>query len=118
MNHALAVRHAATRIDGRAVERELHQILELDERGAALARQDEALAIARIAHADVTERIDDAFVREDAVGGHEAAKLGQWRQLDPGRLCECAARRRHANDGERGTGRQHLPPRAARGGRR
>ncbi len=79
VNHPLAVRRAAARIDGRAVERELHEVIELDQRGASRARQHESLGLARIAHADVTERVDDALVSENSVRGHEPPELRQRR---------------------------------------
>ena len=77
MDHALAVGRAAARIDGRAVERELHEIVELDQRGASRARQPEPLGDYGIAHADVTECVDDTFVRKDAVCRDEPRELAR-----------------------------------------
>ena len=61
----------------REKERELHEIVDLDQRGAARARQPEPLGVARIAHADVAERVDDAFIRENAIRGDEPLQLGR-----------------------------------------
>ena len=75
--------------------------------GAKRARQQESLAVAIVAHADVAESIDDALHREDAVGRNEI--LDQRRIRGAGRRRRLRARRRNgtkpgAGRGERGAG--------------
>ena len=67
VDEPLEVRRAAARIDRRAIERELHDVIRLDAIGCTRAREKIALRIVRIAHADVSEGIDHALAREDAV---------------------------------------------------
>ena len=111
MDHALAVGRAAARVDGRAVESELHEIVELDERGTARARQPEALGVIGIAHADVTEGIDHALVREDAICRDEPRELARRRAL----RTPAARHARAAEHGERRAGAfEHAAARAAR----
>src|SRR6516225_3014540 len=71
VDKALEVRRAAARIDGLAFERELHDVGGLDALRRARPRQQEAVRIVRMTGADVPERIDDAFVGENAVGGDD-----------------------------------------------
>jgi hypothetical protein len=107
VNHALTVRRAAARIDRGAVERELHEVVDPDQSGAARARQPEALGVARVAHADVAERVDDAFIRENAIRGDEPLELR--RRLACG-LRTCRARHA-AQQRQRRARLEHAPPR-------
>src|SRR5262245_13745128 len=85
MDEPLEIRRPPARIDRRAVERELHDVVGLDAVGRARARQQVALRIVGMAHADVAEGIHHALARENAVSGHEffdeVVELGHWRFL-------------------------------------
>ena len=54
-----------------AVEAERHDVLWLNHFRAARARKQEEVGVVGMAHADVSERIDDALIRKDAIGGDE-----------------------------------------------
>jgi hypothetical protein len=57
-----------------AIERELHDVALLDELGAARARQEKALGIGRVAHADMAIGVDHALMRQNAVGDDEVVE--------------------------------------------
>src|SRR5262245_2820805 len=71
VNEALQIGRPVTRIDGIALERELHDVVLLDALGRACAREKEALRVVGMARAHVPERIHDTLMRQDAVGGDD-----------------------------------------------
>src|SRR5262249_48004537 len=71
VDEALEIRRAPARIDGFAFERKLHDVDGLDTLGRSRPRQEETVRIGRMTGADVPERIDDAFARQNAVGGDD-----------------------------------------------
>src|SRR5262245_3790949 len=71
MDEALQIGRPLARIDGIALERELHDVVLLDALGRTCAREQEALRVVGMARAHVPERVHDAFVRQDAVGGDD-----------------------------------------------
>ena len=73
MDEALDVGPVLAPVGGLAVEAEGHDVFGLDHLGAARTRQQEEVGIVRMAHADMAERVDDALVGEDPVGGDEFA---------------------------------------------
>src|SRR6266446_2364426 len=83
VDEALEIGRAPARIDSGAVEGELHDVVRLDALRRPRPRQEEMLRIVGVAGADMPERVDDAFVGEDAVGGddfiEQAFELGHRR---------------------------------------
>src|SRR4051812_10000609 len=75
VDETLGVRRAPARVDRRAVEREFHEIVGRDQLRAARAGHQEAVWALRVADADMAERIDHAFAREDAVRDRKLAQL-------------------------------------------
>src|SRR5262249_58012521 len=82
----LEVGRAALGIDRRAIERELHDVVFLDAVRRPRARQQIALRIIGVAHADMAEAVHHALAGEDAVGGDElfdqVVQLGHRRFLE------------------------------------
>jgi hypothetical protein len=68
VDDALAVEGHIGRRDRLGIEREFQNVGRLDQLGAARAGEQVAPAVARVAHADVAEAVEHAFVRDDAVG--------------------------------------------------
>ena len=68
MDHALAIKRHALCRDRLGVERELEDVRGLDQLGAARTGEQIAAGIGRMAHADMAESIQHAFMRDDAVG--------------------------------------------------
>ena len=68
MQEALGAERPVVLARRRAVERELQDVARLDERGGAIARQQEATRIVRMAHADVSVFVEHAVMRQDPVG--------------------------------------------------
>ena len=96
MDEALEIGRLAARIDRLALERELHDVVLLDAVRRPRPRQEEALRIVGMPRADMAERVDHAFGREDAVGGDEffeqSIELGHWRFLSVRRfVASCPA---------------------------
>src|SRR5262249_6661428 len=87
VNEALEVGRRCVLIDGVAVERVFDNVGALDALGCARARQEVMPRIVRVPRADVTERIDDALVRQNAIGRHQffenKIKLAHHPLLDP-----------------------------------
>ncbi len=71
MDEPLEIRRAAPRVEGRAVERELHDVAALNAVRRARTRQQVVLRIVGMARADMAEGIDHAFTRENAVCSDE-----------------------------------------------
>ena len=71
VDEALQIGRAAALVDRRAVELIFDDVVALDAFGGAGAREQIALRIVGMAGADMAERIDHAFVRQNAVGGHQ-----------------------------------------------
>ena len=71
VDEALDVRRRRIIGQRRAVERELENVLRFDQLRAARAREQVALGMQRMSHADVSISIDHALRREDAVGDDE-----------------------------------------------
>jgi len=71
VDETLLVGAAPLRIDRLAVEVVLHDVVRRDRRRRDRARHQIAIWIAGIADADMTEAIEDLFVREDTVGEHQ-----------------------------------------------
>ena len=71
MDESLEIGRAALGVDRIALQRELHDVVGLDAIRRARARQQEALRIVGMAHADMPEPIHDPFAGEDAVAGDE-----------------------------------------------
>jgi hypothetical protein len=79
VDHHLAVEPHARRHHRLGIERHLQHVGRLDQLGGAVPRDEIAVRILRVADADVSERVDDAFVGENAVGdGELVAQLGEW----------------------------------------
>ena len=68
VDEALQIGRAPARIDGGAVERELHDVVRLDAVRRARPREQKMLRLVRMTHADMPER-STIFTGEDAVGG-------------------------------------------------
>ena len=68
MQEALGAERPVVLAGRRAVEREREDIARLDERGGTVAREQEAVGIARMAHADVSVFVEHAVMRQDPVG--------------------------------------------------
>ncbi len=85
MDEALEIGRLAARVDRLALERELHDVVLLDAVRRPRPRQEEALRIVGVPRADMAERVDHAFGRQDAVGGDEffeqSIELGHWVSL-------------------------------------
>ena len=81
MNEALDVERPTGIADRVAVHIECDDVVALDQCRRNLARQQVVLAIHGMPDADVTERIEDAFVREDPIGEHEITD-GRIRRRD------------------------------------
>ena len=81
MDHALGIRTRHRRHDRVGVEVVFQDVVRLDQRGRARARQEIALRVLRMAHADVAEGIQNALVGDDAVGGQRVrgAALREYR---------------------------------------
>jgi hypothetical protein len=71
MNEAFDIGSVGAPVCGLAVEAECHNILWLNHFRAARTRQQEEIGIMWMTHADMPERIDDALIRKNAVGGDE-----------------------------------------------
>ena len=71
MDEPFEVGLAARRVDRRPVERELHQVRDLDALRRARSRHEIPVGPVGMAYADVPEAVNHALVGEDAVGGHE-----------------------------------------------
>ncbi len=110
VDHALAVRRAAARVD--RAPSSANSMRSSSSTNAGLRERDSQnrSAIARIAHADVAERVDDAFVREDAIRRDEPRELA--RHCGPGLR---GARRSATRQAKRARRRafEHAPARAA-----
>ncbi len=76
MDEALEIGRLAAGIDRLALERELHDVVLLDAIRRPRARQEEVLRVIGMPDADVAERVDHAFGRQDAVGGDEFFEEG------------------------------------------
>src|SRR5262249_59044100 len=70
MDEALEIGRPPARIDRIALERELHDVVDLDALGRPRPRQQKALRVVGMARADMPERIHDALARQDPVGGY------------------------------------------------
>ena len=68
MQEALRAQRPVVVARRRAVEREFEDVAGLDERGRTIARQQEAVGIAGMAHADVSVFVEHAMMRQDPVG--------------------------------------------------
>ena len=64
------------------VEVELHDVVYADRARIARAREQEALRVGRMAHADIPERIEQSQIRQDPVGDHQI--LDRARQISHG----------------------------------
>ena len=73
VDHALRIGPRHRRHDRIGVEIVFEDVVGLHQRRRARAREKIALRIVRIAHADVAEGIENAFVGDDAVRGREIA---------------------------------------------
>src|SRR5262245_32051825 len=71
MYEALEIRRPSLWVDRCAVQYELHDIVFRDGIRRTRTRQEVALRVFRVAKADMTERIDNAFARKNAIGGNE-----------------------------------------------
>src|ERR1700694_4885668 len=71
MDDALAVERHARRRYRLGVERELVDVRGLDQLRAARAGEEIAARIAGVAHADMAEAVEHAFVGDDAIGEGE-----------------------------------------------
>ena len=71
VDDALAVKRQVGMNGRLRIERELQNIGRLDQLGAARAGEQIAPAVGRMAHADVAEAVEHAFMRDDAVGERE-----------------------------------------------
>src|SRR6185312_2089142 len=76
MDHALAVVPPRGRMHRLGVERVFEDILRADQLRRAMPGNEKAIGIGRVAHADVAEGIDDALMREDAVGERKLLAKG------------------------------------------
>ncbi len=78
VDDALAVEPLLDRLDDLRVERELVNVLRLHQLRPARARQQIAARIGRMAHADVAEGVEHAFVGDHAVGARQQfARFGK-----------------------------------------
>ena len=78
VDHALGVELHRRRRDRLGIERELQNVGRLDQARRARAREQIATGIGRMAHADMAERIEHAFVRQYAVGKRDlVAGIGE-----------------------------------------
>ena len=71
VNDALGVEMHFRRLHRLGIERVFQDVARLDQRRRARARQQIALGIGRVAHADMAEGVEHAFVGENAVGERE-----------------------------------------------
>src|SRR5262249_39530937 len=80
MNESLRVSLSARRVDRSAVERERHQIVDLDTLRCARTRHDVVIGGSGIPYADVPEGIDNALARENPVRGDKLfVDMPDWR---------------------------------------
>ena len=77
VDEALRIRLASGGLEGRAVERELHDVRRLDALGRAGAREAVAIDECGMPDADVAEGVDDPLAGEDPVGGDEFLERGR-----------------------------------------
>jgi 4,5-dihydroxyphthalate decarboxylase len=84
MNEPLRVRLPTGRVDGRSIERKLHEIFAIDAVGCARAREEVPVGALGMTDAHMAERIDDAFAREDAVRGDQFLERGYERSHSTG----------------------------------
>jgi hypothetical protein len=73
MKEALGAERPVVLAGRRAVERERQDIARLDERGGTIAREQEAIGRARMAHADVSVFVEHTVMRQDTVGDDQIA---------------------------------------------
>ena len=79
VDEPLGIRSPSYGIDGRPIENEFHQVLDLDALRRPRPREDVALRPIRVTDADVPERVDDALAREYAVGRDELVERPRQR---------------------------------------
>src|SRR4051794_10470728 len=77
MDHAFRIGPLLRRDDRVGIEIVFENVVRLHQARCARAREEIAVRISRMAHADMTERIQNAFVRNNPVsGGKITAQVG------------------------------------------